>query len=241
MMGLYDDPAVARRVRAQRKLALRSTDPLGLTRSPAEREAAERARAALVREGGLGHLSSGKHPLPPRLFAAAAHLRWLWMLRLGNPQAIAWSVDRVDGGRRMQAFTPDGSASAADAELRFLVTATDMGSEAATCVLCICCFDMTAAAYASDIEDDPLAKANGGCSRGTLDYVRRLLKSGLSKVALHLTADGELIADTDSEVGSARRQIVAWMADGERPSMEATKLGPRPDLARPSKAPARPA
>jgi hypothetical protein len=31
-------------------------------------------------------------------------------------------------------------------------------------------------------------------------------------------ADGELITVGDSEVGSARRQIVAWLDDGEQPT-----------------------
>jgi hypothetical protein len=227
------EAAVRRRVLAFGTLTKRSTDPLGLTGSAEAARRREKARAALVREGGLSHLINSKHPMPAHLFAAAAHLQFLWMLSQGNPQAQSWLTDRVDGGRKMQSFTPDGSAFAAESELRYLIIDTGMGEDAAACVIAICCLGMTTAAYAVDIEDDGPARANGGCSRGTLEYVRALLKSGLTKVAKYIGPDAPTPSPPpqgDSQVAVTRRKILAWLDGDARPSAEATTVGPRPDL-----------
>jgi hypothetical protein len=227
-MGKYSNPETERRVRHSRRVALRSTDPLGLTLPKASRDRAASARASLVREGGLAHLRQGSKALSQALYAVALELQDLWLQAKGPVQGVDWLQQRVSsGGQHVERAVV--SVLDADRELRRRIHNSGIDRENAACVLAICCEGMTITAYAVELEDDAGGRRNGACARATLDRVRRMLREGLSAIA-----DGQP-AGIDSQVGPTRRRMLAWIDHTPWPIIDATNPSgePGPDCRQP--------
>lgn len=188
-----DRAAKRRAVIERRERVARQADPLGILRRPAASETRKasgqasakvrRERDGLLRSSGTVRRLLTQGAIGRREVQAANELLDLWELAAGGSlvRALDWTLERVDGGRRL--LEPDLLIGAGDAERALWRVRCHVGARTWAVLVRVCCLGESVAAVAMDMEDDPAGKSNGACSRQTRDHVSRLLRSGLSDAA----------------------------------------------------------
>lgn len=179
-------------IERRERVAVQS-DPLGILRRPAADETRKasgqasakvrRERDGLLRSSGTVRRLLTQGAIGKREVRAADDLLHLWELAAGGAlvRALDWTLERVDGGRRV--LEPDLLIGAGDAERALWRVRCHVGARTWAVLVRVCCQGESVAAVAMDMEDDPAGKTNGACSRQTRDHVSRLLRSGLVDAA----------------------------------------------------------
>ena len=188
-----DGDHLRQKAAARRTLVEVQADPLGILRRPAATEGRKasgqalakvrRERDGLLRSSGTVRRLLTQGAIGRREVQAADELLHLWELAAGGSlvRALDWTLERVDGGRRV--LEPDLLIGAGDAERALWRVRCHVGARTWSVLVRVCCHGESVAAVAMDMEDDPAGKTNGACSRQTRDHVSRLLRSGLMDAA----------------------------------------------------------
>ena len=204
------DRADKRRAVIERRARVEvQADPLGILRRPAATEGRKasgqasakvrRERDGLLRSSGTVRRLLTQGAIGQREARAADILLDLWEHASGGSlvRALDWTLERVDGGRRV--LEPDLLMGAGDAERALWRVRCHVGVRTWTVLVRVCCQGESVAAVAMDMEDDPAGKTNGACSRQTRDHVSRLLRAGLADAA-------EVVEWTPQALGYYARQ-----------------------------------
>ena len=216
--GEFDEVTV--RVARRKHGAKEAGDPLMLQGSNRARRAEGDRRESLQRK----HLEYFvlKGTIDQNQMKAACYLHDLMIASTGGMQAMDWTRERVDCGKRSnEPF--GGGVLDAERDLRRAFIGAGLNYTQMEILLRIIGQQESLTCVAISFERKPEAKINGACSRETIGYIKRLFVEALDDVHKFV-----FTTNRDDE-RPARAMLRAWHAQGsvptDRPDLRGVEVG----------------